>query len=478
MGLIQWVSRTTETNYVNIDLDSGNSTGECEATEGDANIGPQPMTVLAPARFATILHEMGHEIGLYHEQSRSDRDTYITVNYQNLIKGSRFNFDIIQDNVQNLALYDYASVMEYPAFSFTRNGGPAIDSIPAGMPLSNGAGYSAADIEGVERLYGAPPTSVTITSNPPGLQVIVDGSTITTPQVFSWALNSTHTLNVQTNVQTLNGDIVGSTMPTTFYYMYGRWNDNTAASHTITVTPGNGELPFPSTSPQVSTYSANFVQVVPYTAAIFPTGDGSVGRLTNAAKLSRSFRRLFRGAPAGNSHRYAHRPISILRIQQCKFLAPRRLGSKSENLLRPRHRPRRQHHSRIRARRNCLHRRRHARSFQLESLYLRGRWLLLRPKNFAPFYDSTWTSGSTHTINVDTLEYPYSSNTRYAFSSWSDSGAHSHSIILPGGGATTPRRLFRNFSPATISISLHAEATPRLLRRRPPMTASIPADRC
>jgi Abnormal spindle-like microcephaly-assoc'd, ASPM-SPD-2-Hydin/Divergent InlB B-repeat domain len=67
------------------------------------------------------------------------------------------------------------------------------------------------------------------------------------------------------------------------------------------------------------------------------------------------------------------------------------------------------------------------------------------PKNFAPFYDSNWTSGSTHTINVDTLEYPFSSNTRYAFSSWSDSGAQSHSIVLPGGGATYTATLIPQF---------------------------------
>lgn len=59
-GLIQWVPRTTETNYVNIDLNSGDATGECEATEGDANIGPQPMSGSGSCTLATLLHEMGH----------------------------------------------------------------------------------------------------------------------------------------------------------------------------------------------------------------------------------------------------------------------------------------------------------------------------------------------------------------------------------------------------------------------------------
>src|SRR5580693_8034502 len=66
---------------------------------------------------------------------------------------------------------------------------------------------------------------VTVTSNPVGLQVKVDGTTITTPQTYAWALNSTHTLSVAAGVQMLNGDIAGSTTSATFYYTYGRWND-------------------------------------------------------------------------------------------------------------------------------------------------------------------------------------------------------------------------------------------------------------
>jgi hypothetical protein len=41
------------------------------------------------------------------------------------------------DDFQVIGLYDYASVMEYPAFSFTKNNLPVLESIPAGIPLSN-----------------------------------------------------------------------------------------------------------------------------------------------------------------------------------------------------------------------------------------------------------------------------------------------------------------------------------------------------
>ena len=72
------------------------------------------------------------------------------------------------------------------------------------------------------------------------------------------------------------------------------------------------------------------------------------------------------------------------------------------------------------------------------------------PKNFSSYYDSTWTFGSTHTLNIDSPEYPYSSNSRYAFSSWSDGGAQSHSIAsLPGSSTSYVATITPQFAPAT-----------------------------
>jgi hypothetical protein len=202
-GLIQFVPRGTEVNFVNFNF-TANPNGQCEAVVGMAG-GEQAIGGSSACSTGTILHEMGHTIGLWHEQSRSDRDTYVDVMYNNIIKGSHINFDQLQDNAQNLTLYDYASVMHYIPFAFARNAGPTIESIPAGIPLSNLLGYTASDVDAIRRLYGAAPVAVTVTTNPPGLAVNVDGAAITTPQTFNWALNSTHTLSVSPNAQTLSG---------------------------------------------------------------------------------------------------------------------------------------------------------------------------------------------------------------------------------------------------------------------------------
>jgi hypothetical protein len=72
------------------------------------------------------------------------------------------------------------------------------------------------------------------------------------------------------------------------------------------------------------------------------------------------------------------------------------------------------------------------------------------PKNFSQYYDSSWTPGSTHTLNLDNPEYPYSSNSRFNFSSWNDGGAQSHSIAaLPATATSYVATVTPEYQPTT-----------------------------
>jgi len=449
-GLIQWVAWNPENpqspTYVYISL-TGAPTGVCEAEEGyqPTFTQPQPMGGASNCTVGTFLHEMGHVIGLWHEQSRSDRNSYVTVNYNNVIKGSWSNFESPGDNAQNLTLYDYGSVMEYPSFSFSPNGGPVIETIPPGIPLGGAEGvpvpttpdYSAADKEGIQRLYGAPPASMTITSNPPGLQVVVDGATVTTPQVYSWALNSIHTLDVPTNVQTLTGDIANSTTSATFYYTFGNWNDLGLQSHTITVTPGNGNVGFPVTSPQVATYSANFVQIVPYSAAIYPASTGTVVESPSAQSYSGQSGVFFVARQQATMTATPSSGWNFYEFNNAPFWLPGGLGANPKTFYVP--------DTGLAVNTTV--------EFSNTPIYTvditpetfssnlqilwdenTGGYYSYTPKNFTSSQDPTWTPGSQHTLDISSLQYPYSSNSRYAFSSWSDGGAQFHSITLPASG--------------------------------------------
>jgi hypothetical protein len=456
-GVIQLVPYSGQANYIDINL-SGSPTGVCEATEGDAGIGEQMVTGASNCTIATILHEFGHVTGVWHEQSRTDAANYVTFNYANVIKGSIGNFlPAVDNDQQNLTPYDFASVMEYPAFSFSRNGGPPLDSIPPGMPLSNAVGYSAADVEGIMRLYGVAPTEVTVTSNPPGLQVMVDGSPVTTPMTYSWALNSTHTLTVATGVQTLSGIIVDSSnpiQPTTFYYTYGAWNDGGSQSHTITVTPGNGDAGFPSTAPQVATYSANFIQLVPYTAAIFPTGSGAVSVSPTPQNYTGASGVFFVARQQATLTAHPSSGYNFYEFNNAPYWLPGGLGANPKTFYVP-------------ETGLFVDTTAEFTTYPIYTVDVTPDSFSSRlsvtvdgdfwntPKNFSPdpgpAYDgSAWASGTMHNLDFASGLEPFDFNTQFVFSTWTPGGtANPLTVTLPATSQSYIATLTPEYVPAT-----------------------------
>jgi astacin len=419
-GVIQFVPRAGQSDYVSFDFDNNNFSGQCESNVG--RIGGEQVTGgSGSCTVATILHEMGHIVGLYHEQSRPDRATYLTVDFNNVIKGSEGNFAVPADNFQDLGPFDYASVMAYIPFAFSRNGGPVLETIPPGMPLSNQTGYTAADIDGIKRLYGFFPNSITVTSNPVGLSVIVDGATVTTPKVFSWTLKSTHTLAVSPAAQTItsNGQ--------SFAYTYGRWSDNTAASHSITVSPGNNTATQPLTRPAVTVYTANFIQLSPYSTSINTPGAGTVSvspspqsypGVTGEFLVARQPVTLTASAVApyqfvtwgGTSAPYSANPKADYVPDGA---VPYSVGAAFS--MEP--------VTTIATNPGGFY-------FTVDGEYFKS------PQSFTADTFSGWGAQSTHVLTGFSPNLPYSVNTQYLFDSWSDGGALSHTITIPAGAST------------------------------------------
>lgn len=101
-----------------------------------------------------MIHEIGHCIGLYHEQSRSDRNDYVEIKWANIDPVARHNFN--QEDSLNLGTYDYGSIMHYPSGAFSVNGQDTIvpkKPLPPGTVMGQRTGLSATDIGAVASLY-------------------------------------------------------------------------------------------------------------------------------------------------------------------------------------------------------------------------------------------------------------------------------------------------------------------------------------
>ncbi|MCL4167289.1 UNVERIFIED_CONTAM: hypothetical protein GTU68_014952, partial [Idotea baltica] len=62
---------------------------------------------------------------MWHEQSREDRNNFVTINFGNIESGKEHNFD--QADVASstdVGSYDYGSIMHYGPYAFSNNEQP------------------------------------------------------------------------------------------------------------------------------------------------------------------------------------------------------------------------------------------------------------------------------------------------------------------------------------------------------------------
>ncbi len=253
-GFMQWVARTNQTDFVAFNLTEAAEFPACFSQVGRVG-GRQNIGGSRGCGTGVLVHEMGHAVGMWHEQQRDDRNRWLRINTENVDPSYVGNYDPIA-NTRDIGGHDYGSIMHYANYGFTKIFRPALESIPAGIRIGARDRYSEADIEAMRRLYDSIDTLITITSFPSGLNLIVDGATVVTPAQFNWPIGSVHTVSAPEGVSTVADG----------HYTFARWsNDSTAnlqRTQTITINGGDGRLGFPSNKPSVNTFTAYFAYLV------------------------------------------------------------------------------------------------------------------------------------------------------------------------------------------------------------------------
>jgi astacin len=144
---IRFALRTGESDYVRFIPSTG-----CWSFVG-RQTSKQDIGLAGGCGLGNTIHEIGHAVGLWHEQSREDRNNFVTVNYANIIPGREHNFDRQIADGDDVGEYDYGSLMHYGRTAFTKNG---LDTItpPAGVTIGQRNGLSTGDIQAVMYMYG------------------------------------------------------------------------------------------------------------------------------------------------------------------------------------------------------------------------------------------------------------------------------------------------------------------------------------
>lgn len=161
---LEFVERSSESNYIYFTPGSG-----CSSYVGMTG-SKQNITLSSSCTTGNTIHEIGHAVGLWHEQSRVDRDNHIKINYNNIQTGREHNFETYADRGMDgdefTSTLDFGSIMMYGSYSFSSNGQPTITKTNGSTYQVQRNALSSGDITGIKSMYPDNAGSTTTTTEP------------------------------------------------------------------------------------------------------------------------------------------------------------------------------------------------------------------------------------------------------------------------------------------------------------------------
>ncbi|QEH34999.1 Flavastacin precursor [Aquisphaera giovannonii] len=156
MTTVQWVPRAGQASYV-LFRSEGYSLVETASVGYNQAVDYVDVSSAFDASTGVplMLHEMGHVLGLLHEQQRYDRDDHVIVNWQAIDPAHDDAFAKVSNPIFDVGPYDVSSIMQYDSGAFSVGGRPAITRRDGSL-IDQATTLSAEDVSTIDGLYPAP----------------------------------------------------------------------------------------------------------------------------------------------------------------------------------------------------------------------------------------------------------------------------------------------------------------------------------